>query len=62
MTAWLLVMIIGTYDSGITVPGIATEEECRRVAQQIGLAYNISDSMLRQYGNCIEYKVVEVPK
>jgi len=47
MTAWLLIAWVGMK---LVVPGIATEEECKRVGAQLVAAYS-TDSF-----RCIQYQ------
>jgi hypothetical protein len=65
MSAWLLIVSLNLGLGGtgkMAVPGIATEDECRRIYMRIksppGTRYFVEDARPKPgEANCIEYKV-----
>ena len=50
MTAWLLVMVISNPQGYISVPNIASKQECERLAVEISAG-------IRSVYRCIEYRI-----
>ena len=51
MTAWLLVMVISNPQGYISVPNIASKQECERLAVEISAG-------VRSVYRCIEYRII----
>ena len=51
MTAWLLIMVISNPQGYISVPNIASKQECERLAVEISAG-------VRSVYRCIEYRII----